>query len=261
MTSYKLLFIILLCFVGLLLHGQAGKPLFLCIGQSNMAGRAYLEAQDSLELPYVLLLNDQGEFETAKAPLNRYSTVGKKQSMQRLGPAYTFAQTISEAYYLDTILLVHNARGGTAIEQWQKGADEAYYEQALARVQQALKAHPNAQIRAIIWHQGESNSKNPKPYLKRLNQMLSDFRKDLNQPNLPFIAGNLGQWKTDNLAIRKEIAKIPARIPNAYLVSTMGLTDFDNSHFDARSQRILGRRYAIKFIEIDTKEKQLIEKQ
>ena len=51
--------------------------LYVCIGQSNMAGRATLTPEVMDTLQNVYLLNDKGNFEPAVNPLNRYSTVRK----------------------------------------------------------------------------------------------------------------------------------------------------------------------------------------
>ena len=69
--------------------------LYVCIGQSNMAGRATLTPEVMDTLQNVYLLNDKGNFEPAVNPLNRYSTVRKDLSMQRLGPAYGFAKEMA----------------------------------------------------------------------------------------------------------------------------------------------------------------------
>ena len=69
--------------------------LYVCIGQSNMAGRATLTPEVMDTLQNVYLLNDKGNFEPAVNPLNRYSTVRKDLSMQRLGPAYGFAKEMT----------------------------------------------------------------------------------------------------------------------------------------------------------------------
>lgn len=209
-----------------------------------MAGRATVEAEDSITLNKVFLLNSEGQSEKAKNPLNRYSTIGKKLEYQRLGPGFYFAKTLSEEYITDTLLLIQNARGGTALERWMKGSEHGYYEAVITRIQQAKAIYPNAAIKAIIWHQGESNRENYQHYVRELKQMVSDYRKDLDLPNLPFIAGDLGQWNPNYTLIRKEIAKIPDSIPNAALVSSDELSNFDEHHFDTKSQRIFGKRYA-----------------
>lgn len=241
------LFIYLAIYLGSFQVLIAQKKLFVLIGQSNMAGRATVEKQDSAILPKVLLLNDQGVFEPAANPLNQYSTVGKRRELQRLGPGYYFAKTLAKHYIQDTLLLIVNARGGTALERWVKGASYGYYEATIDRIQQAKKVYPDLEIGGLIWHQGESNRENYQNYIPALKKMVANYRKDLEEPELPFIAGDLGQWNPAYQKIRNEIAKIPSAIDHASLVSSDGLKNFDEHHFDSPAQRMLGSRYAHTF--------------
>ena len=102
--------------------------LYVCIGQSNMAGRATLTPEVMDTLQNVYLLNDKGNFEPAVNPLNRYSTVRKDLSMQRLGPAYGFAKEMTRKTKRPLGLVV-NARGGSSINSWLKGSKDGYYEE------------------------------------------------------------------------------------------------------------------------------------
>lgn len=95
------------------------QRLFILLGQSNMPGRATIEPEDTLPLPLVQLLNNQGIFEKAQNPLNRYSNIRKDISMQKLGPGYTFADTVA-TWLQDTIFIIVNAWGSTAIERFMK---------------------------------------------------------------------------------------------------------------------------------------------
>lgn len=83
--------------------------------------------------------------------------------------------------------------------------------------------------------------------------MIKDYRADLNLPDLPFIAGEMGRWNPTYTNIVKQIAMIPDSIDKAYLISSEGLGNIDEFHFDSNSQEILGNRYAEKYIEISTK--------
>lgn len=89
--------------------------LYLCIGQSNMAGRGTLTEETSGAIPDVYLFNDRNEFEKATNPLNRYSTIRKELKMQGVGPAYSFAKTMATQTGRK-IGLVVNARGGSSIQ-------------------------------------------------------------------------------------------------------------------------------------------------
>ena len=243
--------LILLMFTSAVLAAPP-KKIFILLGQSNMAGRAAIESKDTLSLSLVRLLNDQGVFEEARNPLNRYSNIRKDISMQKLGPGYTFASTVATKLQ-DTIFMIVNARGGTAIERFMKNDSTGYYEKTIFRIKQAMKNYPDLKPEAIIWHQGESNRDNYKNYIARLRTLTEDYRRDLNTPELPLIVGEIGEWNPKNRFISEKIKLIPDSIPNAYLVSSQNLKNIDEFHFDTASQREFGKRYAAKYLELLTK--------
>lgn len=245
-TKSILVMVMLLCSQ----YTTASKKLFVFLGQSNMAGRAPIEVTDFDAIPNVFLLNIEGEFVEARNPLNIFSSIKKETYMQRLGPAYSFAQAMSRAYPNDSILLVVNARGGTALDLFMKGDDSGYYESTLLRIRKAIQKESGTSLEAIIWHQGESNRESYKDYLSTLNILIDDYRADLGEPDLPLIAGQLGLWNPDYQKIREQIRLVEQVIPNSHLVSSKGLTNFDRHHFDNQSQKKLGLRYARKYLEI-----------
>lgn len=222
------------------------KDVFLLIGQSNMAGRGDFESPaDSLLLNHVFLLNDSGEFEGAKNPLNRYSTIRKvcEPELMRVGLGSSFAKEMA-VYLKDSVYLIVNARGGTPAAKFLKGADNGYYETILNRTVNALQKNKNLRLRAILWHQGESDADTPKNYLEQVQTMVNSFRTDLNMPDLPFVAGELGEWNPDYETIGRKISMIPTTIENAYLVRSKGLKNRDAYHFDTASYKELGKRFA-----------------
>lgn len=216
--------------------------IFLLIGQSNMAGRAALEKGDDQPIDGVLLLTDKGQWEPASNPLNRYSNIHKGLAIQRFNPGDGFARMLRKAHPEATIGLVVNARGGTKIEEWTKGAP--LYESTLKRI----RSVPGLKFHGVLWHQGESNAKDEK-YLDKLAKMVADLRSDLGQPELPFIAGQVyGKHLVNDL-----IAKLPSRVPHTGVASADDLKVFDKVHFDHRSQTILGQRYAEAYLKLVTK--------
>lgn len=228
--------------------------LYLCIGQSNMAGRGYMLSEDSLIMSSVYLLNRIGDFEEAQNPLNKYSSIRKEMKMQQIGPSYTFAQTVSETIS-SPLGLVVNARGGSNIDEWLKNSEDTLYQSTIRRAKQAMEW---GEYKAILWHQGESNSSNEKVvnYPEQLKSLVSDLRKDLGNDSLFFIAGELAYWRGNHKAsnkFNKMINNISSFIPYSSVVSAEGLTpliDFSDPHFDRESQLTLGRRYAQKILEI-----------
>jgi hypothetical protein len=146
-------------------QAEGEYDVFLLIGQSNMAGRGWMiEADEQVFDKNVFLLDEKGEPVPATNPLNQYSTIRKDMSMQQISPGYGFAMKVSKRTGR-RILLVVNAKGGTRIGQWMKGAEDGFYEQALMRTKQATKYGP---LKAILWHQGCGDVKRADSYLDSL---------------------------------------------------------------------------------------------
>lgn len=227
--------------------------LYVCIGQSNMAGRATLTPEVMDTLQNVYLLNDKGNFEPAVNPLNRYSTVRKDLSMQRLGPAYGFAKEMARQTKRPVGLVV-NAREGSSINSWLKGSKDGYYEEALSRVRIAMKQ--GGVLKAILWHQGEADCSNPEAYKQKLISLVKDLREDLGMPNLPVVVGQISQWnwtkrEAGTVPFNQMIKKVSSFIPYSDWVSSKGLgwyKDEKDPHFNTEAQLLLGKRYAKKIL-------------
>lgn len=226
-------------------NAQNEYDVFLLIGQSNMAGRGLLLESDSSIVEGVYLLNLENSAEPASNPFNKYSTIRKEIALQQLSPAYSFGKSIYEKTGRK-VLLVVNARGGSTMEEWSKNnIEKNYYSQAVERAKAALKM---GRLVAIIWHQGEGNSKEPGDYLTQLSQFVKNLRKDLDSPDVPFIAGEIAPWwqpfATNFNPVIRQISNV---IPNSAYISAQGTKTVSNEqdpHFDRESQIILGERYA-----------------
>lgn len=219
--------------------------LFLFIGQSNMAGRGYITDNYKGSIKDVYLLTPNGDMEPARNPLNKYSTIRKQIDLQGVGPAYSFAKAIADKTK-HKLGLVVNARGGSSINSWLKGAKDDYYGEALSRIRQAMKY---GTLKAIIWHQGEADSRNPEAYMAKLQKLVADLREDLGDTKLPVIVGEIAEWRVNGTsdAFNKMLRTVPRHIPYSYCVSSRELVPLINEndpHFSADSQIILGRRYA-----------------
>lgn len=220
---------------------------YLLIGQSNMAGRDEIGVLDQEPLQNSFLFNGEN-WEVATVPLNRFSTVRKDIKYQKLNPGYTFAKKLAE-YTNRGIGLVVNARGGTKIEQWEKGYtgpnDYNLYEEAVA---QLLKAKKDGVFKGIIWHQGESNQSSSSTYMPKFKKFVQDLRTDLDAENVFFVAGEINQWRAASEPMNQVIRSIAKHINHSSYVKSNGLkpinNDLNDPHFDAFSQRILGNRYA-----------------
>lgn len=228
--------------------------LFLLIGQSNMAGRGTVEAQDQVPDPRVLTLNKAGEWVPAVDPIH----FDKRSAGVGLGR--TFGREIAAATPGVTIGLIPCAVGGTAIDKWQPGAfDEKTkthpWDDALRRAKQALSA---GTLKGILWHQGEGDAKRDlaPAYPAKLDALIARLRAELDAPEVPFMAGQIGQfagkpWDQFQHQFDDLLRALPARVQRTAYVSAEGLTDRgDKLHFDAASARELGRRYAAVYLKM-----------
>lgn len=231
-----------------LAKANAPIEIYLCIGQSNMAGRGPIEDIDKDTLTNVFLFtgNDSKPWAKAANPFNKYSTVRKNISMQKLSPSYGFAKAISEAKPSTKIGLVVNAKGGTSIEQWKPG--DTLYNEAIKQTKKALET--GGVLKGVIWHQGEANVSKYKQYMPKITDLIEALRTDLNQSNLPFITGQLSEDKPKRKNFNKMILELPSKVKNTGVVTTENTKTIDNTHFDSESQRLLGKRYAEEMLKL-----------
>jgi hypothetical protein len=227
--------------------------LFLLAGQSNMAGRGKVEAQDSVVNPRVLKLDRSMSWVPAVDPLH-----WDKPAVVGVGPGRSFGLALAARDTTARIGLIPAAVGGSPISSWEPGAlDSATrthpYDDALERLRIAQKS---GTLRGILWHQGESDATPALSvrYAERLRALIARFRADAGDPNLPFIIGELGKfngkpWTADVARVDSVHRAIAASVPNVAYVPSEGLVDKgDRLHFDAASQRTFGERYAMAYL-------------
>lgn len=234
------------------------KPLdlYLLIGQSNMAGRGTVESQDTVAFPHVLTLNKNNEWVPARDPIHF------DKSVAGVGLGRTFGIEMAKANPDAVIGLIPCAVGGSPIDTWKPGS---YFEQTKTypwddmekRLRAAMKY---GTVKGILWHQGESDS-NPEKcnsYKEKLKDLILQVRTLTGDPNLPFVAGEIGRFKLGSN--QKQFPKLkpsPAKVvmqstkaviksdTNAAFVKSNGLNHRgDNTHFNSESYRIFGKRYA-----------------
>lgn len=230
--------------------------IYLLFGQSNMEGWGAIEAQDRTVNNRVKVMADMdcsdlgrtyGNWYVASPPLNR--------CWAGIGPGDYFGKSMADAMPANiTIGLVPAALSGVAIEFYQKsepiGKGDAIippgfnggYSWLLAL---AKKAQEQGVIKGIIFHQGESNNGNAQ-WKYKVQEIVSDLRKDLGIGEVPFLAGELlySEYGSCCGVHNLEVNKLPDVIPNTFVISAAGLPGADTAHFTTASYRELGMRYA-----------------
>jgi arylsulfatase A-like enzyme len=225
--------------------------IYVLMGQSNMAGRGLLEKTREPLHPKILMLTKEERWEPASEPLHF------DKSIAGAGLGASFALRMAAAEPQAMIGLVPCAVGGTPLSRWQKGAD--LYEQALKRIRAAQKA---GIVRGVLWHQGENDAldlQQAESYGRRLAEMVNDLRQDTGNSQLPFVAGTLGDFLSDDAAgnpshwrtVNAQLLLLPGLTSRTAIVDASGLKPkSDGVHFDTPSLRTLGERYATAMLKL-----------
>ena len=259
--------------------------IYLLIGQSNMEGHGTpfdpaLDAPDPRVLQFGSRDGMESVFVEAQHPLTSLTAGGNE-----IGMGVEFAKTMlaSNTDPDVVICLINHAKGSSAIQWWepgaldnkqrnpQNGANYHLYDEAIQRVG---AAEVYGVVKGVLWHQGEYNSiahnSNPSPepnlYAQRLQGLVDNLRRDLAIPGLPFLCGKFvppwvnssGRVFSSSLAYRSTVEAVLADLPNhrfnTACVDNAGLIGREDQHihFNAASQRELGRRYARKMLAISS---------
>lgn len=247
--------LIMSLFLSLSLSGTAEEKLppkekfhlFLLAGQSNMAGRGTITAKDRIPHPRVLMLDRSGKWVPAVEPVHF------DKSYAGVGPGRTFGILLAESDPSITVGLIPAACGGSPIASWMPGAfwkqtESHPYDDAISRTRKAMQS---GTLKAILWHQGEADCGKTKSlvYHEKLQDLFLRFRRDLGIRGLPVLVGQLSRfpgetWSEGKCRVDSAQEKVVREMPPAAFVTSEGLTSNpDGVHFNADSQRELGRRF------------------
>ena len=209
--------------------------LFLLIGQSNMAGRGDVEGQDQTVDPRVLTLTADSAWEYAVDPIHFDKPVAG------VGLGRSFGRALAERDPSITVGLIPAAVGGSPIDTWVPGAtfDQTGtnpYDDAITRARAAMQ---DGTLTGILWHQGESDSRPElaSGYATKLHALIERFRRDLDDPDVPFVVGQLGQfedqpWSEDRERVNTAHTRVPGWVTGTTFISSDGLLHKgDGVHF------------------------------
>ena len=247
--------------------------IYLCFGQSNMAGAAPAEARDSLVDERFRMMSAmdcpdkgrvQGNWYTATPPIC--------DCRAGISPADYFGRTlIANLPENITIGVINVSVGGSRIELFEKDSYQSYVETAPhwmlgwienyggnpygRLVEMAKLAQQDGVIKGVLLHQGESNP-NDSLWTQKVKGIYDNLMADLklNPEQTPLLAGELLSAEFDGKchAFNEFIHRLPGVIPNAHVVSSEGCPGMpDGLHFTSEGYRMLGKRYGKKMLEIN----------
>lgn len=262
--------------------------LFLCFGQSNMAGGC--KGGDATDCDTsspgskrvkVLAFRDCDEQSQACPNLKVKRTANKwytgfppyNNCNEAIGPADHFGKTMIDSIREDiTIGIIPCSFSGQDIGLFLKGntsftaptwahptVGKEVYKFIIDRCKIATQS---GVLKGILFHQGENNAGEGDAWVNKVVGLVKDIKADLNLGDtIPFIGGEL-RYQEENgccYQLNPYVNKLPSKIPNSAVVSAKGLKprnpdDSYRAHFDTPSMRELGKRYAKALLSISSQD-------
>jgi hypothetical protein len=212
----------------------------LHLGHSNAAGRT--NTPPNMRAMYFethpkLWTYGNGRFTPAKEPLS-----GDRLTQGRAGPGMAIAHTAME--HAPDLTFVHIGRGhdgsvGGFCRNFRKGA--LLYDFVM---KPAIELKGKVTFAGIFTMLGVNEFRRDNMNIPRFNECMagiaSDMRADLDDPNIPFIMGDLEDGATGafdpshdySIRCREQLKIASEKIPRAGLIATMGLPMSDDHHYN-----------------------------
>ena len=244
--------------------------IFLCFGQSNMAGSAPFEEQDMTVSDRFLSLaatdggdRRMGTWRKAEPPIVRAGT--------GLSPVDWFGRTLLDVVPENVrIGIVPVAVEGCPItffdkdqnaaliakeeRDWMNGILDQYGRDPYQRLLDMAKiAAKDGVIKGVLLHQGETDAYNDQ-WRKTLRKIYRDLQQELqfDSTAVPLMVGEVVREEYGGICAHANptINDIANHYPNTYVVSSEGCPPGpDNLHFSSEGYRQLGRHYALCYLE------------
>lgn len=223
---------------------------FLMLGQSNMAGRGFMDEVEPIVNEKIKVLRN-GRWQDMYIPVN----------CDRSFSGISLAESFADAYAKDhdvEVGLIPCADGGTSLEDWKEGG--LLYQHAVYQAKLALQT---SKIVGVLWHQGEAEE-TPDMYLRyqeKYERIMAAFRRDLELYDVPFLVGGLGDFLKNHkgtsisnsyIYVNGALKRIGETNEMTGFVSAEGLeSNPDNLHFNSKSLRKFGIRYYQEFLKFE----------
>jgi hypothetical protein len=169
------------------------------------------------------------------------------------GPEISFGRALADLYPNRQFALVKHSKGGTSLaEEWNPETG-AHYKMLLVKIRAATaeltRERVAWEIVGFVWMQGERDadfSSYAAVYAGNFVKFIAAVRRDLRQPALPFVFGQIhAPTYPFRTQVREAQAQVARSVKNTRMVRTDDLPmQKDQTHYDAGGFVMLGRRFA-----------------
>ncbi|MEM7247835.1 MAG: sialate O-acetylesterase [Acidobacteriota bacterium] len=229
--------------------------LFIAGGQSNMAGwsEGLLDAEEPID--EVHLLHPDGSWRRAAEPMDDIVGQVDAVSIEWVDPQHSpmlrFAKDLRAAVGVPIGVVPATLGGSNLHFQWQRDMGEPDHRATLyGSLLHRARLHGGLPPRGLIWFQGESDAwdgRTREQYETDFERLLSQLRSDLDSPELPVVAAQLGTENSADalwLGVQEAQRRVVARDPFTALITTVDQTRHDSVHFDNAGYKTIGSRFA-----------------
>lgn len=249
--------------------------LWVCAGQSNMAGAGLIARRERPD-PAIAMLTNDGAWVPAVEPVHRIFSspppafrdfmvkvwgkeaweqnlaMEKKRPFGGVGPALFFARHLRR-HTGRRIGLIPCALGATSMAEWSPARRHegraSLYGNLLHQVEAA-----GGRIAGMIWYQGEGET-NPglqDPFEKTWLDFVDQLRRDTNLPDLPILTVQISRYCLDTdpnyalawEAVRERQRTVAGKRPHLFVVPAIDLPLDDLIHIGTEGHARLGKRLA-----------------
>lgn len=193
-----------------------------------------------------------------------------QSNMAGMDPKAGFVPEAEKLFPDSEVVYFKVARGGQPIRHWVNEWNQLaekhelspriespkFYQQILDQYAKLAKAHPKPASVTFCWMQGERDAKEnlSAAYTEALKQLISNLRRDLEQPEMNVVIGRLSDNKKDNAswtAVREAQVGVASSDPRGAWVDCDDLNnkvrkgvEVDDLHYTKEGYALLGKRYA-----------------
>ena len=245
-------------------------------GQSNAAGRGLLRNLPVGFRPDANVMIYHSERTAKSRPGTQANTWGPLRAASDraglFGPELSLGTRLARRFPNRKWALIKHARGGTNLyRQWKAapGKDrgpefDIFMKTATAGLAELRKQGHTPHLRAMVWHQGCSDTSKQAPvsaaenYGKNLTALIDTVRKELDAPDMAFVIGQILPMKSPGCVrrdtVRAQQKALGSKEKRIFWVPTDGLqmrrNDYhtqdprDTLHLGTYGQLTLGERFA-----------------
>ena len=241
-------------------------PVFVFAGQSNAVGVDTLDELRADQLaPQLNVLfygpNENGKIWAALATSTNSPNLidGLGRTGGSFGPEISAGKTISSALGGALVAEVKLAVGATALfDRWNPAGGDLY-SSMVARVNQSIadlqtQLGHTGYVAGFFWMQGESDAIALRAdYATNLRNLISSVRRDFNNPNLPFVFGQIIDFDhpiSTPLREQQQAVGDDNTVTNKEFILTDDLCHHDFIHFNGRGIYTLGQRFGAGYLSI-----------